>query len=199
MRRPLRWLIGAPSVLAVAAAGIVVYFAFIDTGYSHTELHADTGVAAVLTDGRPSGFVTCPERPGCVTLVFARGDTGGPLATRPPWSERLVVQLPRPTAGDRVDLAGPGVRAAFGAFDGRQFAAVGPGGIRGEIRIEATGPDELVATCDVVVDAVYSQRLAADRNQEVAFRGRFTFRVRPRPDGAAPGHLWPAPDPPKSK
>jgi hypothetical protein len=191
LRRVNRWLIGAPSLLAVVTAGVVVYFGFMDTAYFRTDLHADTALAAVANKGQGTGFVSCEERSGRVTLSFARGDRGGLFGSSPARSENLAVELAWPAAGDKIELDRAVVRIAFAAFDGWQFAVLGGGGVRGHIQIESADQSGIVASYDIFVDAVFTHRLAADRHQEINFRGRSTFRATPRPGGARPGELWP--------
>jgi len=191
MRRVRRWLIAGVILALVAGGGIAFYFTFVDTNYSKAELYEDTGLTSAE---KTPGFCLYVERAGRVTLAIERGEPHGIVTTAHGSIERVAVEMPRPSPGERVEVSGPEVRVYFLAFhDGRMHWTIGEGGVRGHLLIEEVTERRITASYEIVV-AAYTERLLPEfRSREIAFRGQSTFRARPRPDGERLGDLWPKP------
>ena len=178
MRRLRYWLIGLVGVAALVGGSIAFYYKFVDTAYSRAEFYTDTGVRPAPKDpGVIAGF-EYDERLGRITLVLVRGEPHGVVTTYHGWLERLSIDIPRPSSGERIELDRPDVRLAFGANDGRRFGEVGDGGIRGSLTLESVDDRRIVAAYDVTVDACFrSPYQPCLTHKEVVFRGRSTFRL----------------------
>jgi hypothetical protein len=189
MRRYRYWLIGLVGVAALAAGSVAFYFKFVDTAYSRAEFYADTGIDPVESPHVPEARYV--ERPGHVVLSFTRGEPHGIITTEHAWQDQLVIEMPNPSKGQRIDVADGTVRLAFFSTKSRQVATIGTGGIRGFLQIESVEPDRVVATYDITVDGFYPRFIPEAQHHEDAFRGRSTFRRRPRPEGDRLSDLWP--------
>jgi len=198
MRRIRYWLIGLVGLAAFVGGSVAFYYKFVDTAYSRAEFYADTGVRPMPKDpGVIAGF-KYEEKRGRITLALVRGEPHGIITTDHGWQEWLSIEIPRPSSGERIELNRPDVQLAFGANDGRRFGEVGDGGIRGFVQLESAGESRIVAVYEVTIDACYRHPYESClRHQDVVFRGRYTFRLRLRPDDEFIGDLWPRPGPPR--
>lgn len=194
MRRFRRWLI-ATVVLAIIVGGAVAfYFTFVDTAYSKAELYQDTGLSP---DRVKAGICFYEEKPGRVILALERGEPHGIITSFHGSIERIAVEMPRPVAGDRVDVTGPEIVVSFLAIlDGRIHWNIGQGGVRGHFLIESVSERRITASYEIVVDAYIERLLPEHRKREVVFQGKATFGAGSRPVGEHFGDLWPRPVPP---
>ena len=191
MRRTRHWIL-AVLVLAVLIGGaLAFYFTFVDTAYSRAEFYADTGLILVSAQADSTGLYAYGDKPGHVVLMLARGEPHGIVTYDHAWLETVSIEIPEPSAGERVSLGGANVQIAFGSTKLDQLARVGEGGIKGHLEIQSVGRDQIVASYDLVIDGVYPRFVPEHRHRDVVFRGRSTFRARPRPADQFAGELWP--------
>jgi hypothetical protein len=192
MRRVRFWVIGLLTLALLVGGLAAAYFTFIDTAYSRAVFYADAGLDPWRVDeGSIAGSVFV-NRPGRITLALSRGEPHGIVTTYHGWNESLWIEIPRPSKDERIELDRPDARAAFGAVDGRHFAEVGDGGIRGNVQIVSADENRIVAVYDVTADACYRNPYQPClRHEDVVFRGRSVFRLRSRPMDAVAGDIWP--------
>jgi hypothetical protein len=191
MRRIRYWLIGFAILALLAGGSVAVYFKFIDTAYSRAEFYADTGIEPVSSPNVPESRYVA--RPGHITLSFTRGEPHGIITTEHDWQDQVVVEIPSPGEGQRIELTDGGVHVAFVSTKWRQVAHIGAGGVRGYVQLDSVGPHRVVATYDIVVDGFYSRFIPEAQHHDDVFQGRSTFRLRPRPEEARLGDFWPKP------
>ena len=170
---------------------IAFYFKFVDTAYSHAEFYADTGLVPAPVQPDLLGLFSYEAKPSHVVVMLTRGEPHGIVTTSHGWSDTIAIEIPAPSGGEHIDLNGPNIRIAFTSFDGRQFARIGEGGIKGYLDIEAVGQHRLDTRYDIVVDGVYPRFVPEHRHKGVVFRGQSTFRLRPRPTDQFGGDIWP--------
>src|SRR5262245_5238411 len=200
MRRIRWWLIGVTCLVTVLWGAVAFYYKLVDTAYFDAEFYSETGIGASPTEPGVIAMSAYEERSGRITLCLLRGEPHGIITTSHGWDQRLSIEIPWPSNGERIELDRSDVRMAFGAFDGRRFAEVGDGGVRGHIRIESADKHRVVATYDITVDACYrSPYQACSRHEDVVLSGQSKFRLRPRPEDVRVGDLWPRPQPKSPK
>ena len=176
---------------ALAGGAVAFYYAFVDTAYSRAEYYAGTGLVSVSDQVDSAGLYSYANKPGHIVLMLTRGEPHGIVTSEHGWSETVSIELLEPSVGERVDLAGANVRIAFGSTKSNQLARIGEGGIKGHLGIEAVGTHQIVASYDLVIDGVYPRFVSEHRHHDVVFRGRSTFRLRPRPTDQFGGDIWP--------
>jgi hypothetical protein len=191
MRRIRLWLI---VVLAAAVVGgaIAFYFKFVDTAYSRAEFYTETGLVPISASPDTAGRFALEPRPGRVVLLLTRGEPHGVITTEHHWWETVVIDIPEPTGPTPIDLASPDVRVGLFSYKWRQFPKIGAGGVRGRIEIESVRAERIVADYDLAIDGDYRRFVPEHRHHDVVFRGRLTFRLRPRIEGEFAGDVWPA-------
>jgi hypothetical protein len=176
------------ALLCVGGA-ITGYKVVLDRSYSDAACYPDAGISPDANDSRASVIT---RRPGRITLLLTRGERESPFMTDASWHEEVAIEIPRPSAGDRIDLAGPDERVGYGKsqpFFGQ--TEIGDRGVRGQIEIHAIDGGGLAASYEVVLDG-YSARLLPDhRHREVAFRGRSRFPAHTPPPDRRYWSLWP--------
>jgi len=190
MRRLRRWLLVVFILAAVVIGSVGLYHKFIDTAYVESEFYADTGLATVPKQADTTQGIVYQDQPGRVTLVLRRGEPHGVITTEHDWWEIVTIDMPRPSPGQRIILDSADVRVLFFSYKFRQFPTIGDNGIRGHIDIDSVGQRRIMASYEIVIDAVYPRLVPESRHREVTFRGRSTFRAASRPDGAVGGQLW---------
>jgi hypothetical protein len=184
-RTAIRW-IGIP-IGILLVLGAVLYFAVLDTSYSRTEFYPDTELTV------SAGSLGYAEQPGRITLVLTRGERESPLGfTDTGWREEMCVELSPPNAGERIDVAGPGVRVGYRKLQPLGVPwQIGERGVRGYIHVQAVSPHRLVVEYYVVIDAYAERLLPEAQHREVKFEGTSTFRSGSRPVQSWRGGVWP--------
>jgi len=191
MRRRRYLLIGLLCLAALVVGSVWFYFKFIDTRYFRAEFYSDTGISVPSNDPKTDGPIVYEEQEGKVTLVLTRGEPHGVMTTEHDWVESVSIEIPSPSRNARIDLGSPNVRTSLGSYKWRQFPSIGEGGVRGHIEIESADKRQITASYDIVIDGVYPRFVPEHQHREVVFRGRSTFRARPRPEGEHLGIVWP--------
>ena len=186
-----RWIVTLGAALLCVSGAITCYKVVIDRSYSDAACYPDAGISPDANDLRASVIA---GRPGRITLLLMRGERESPIMTDASWHEEVAIDIPRPSAGDQIDLAGPDVRIGYGKF--QPFLGqteIGDRGVRGQIEIHAIDRGGLAASYEVVLDGYSTRLLPEYRHRAVTFRGRSRFPARsPSPDRRY-WSLWPRP------
>jgi hypothetical protein len=192
MRRIRNWLVAFLALAVLVSVGVVFYFKFVDTSYSRAEFYDNTGIVPAPIDTGAIGTSALIEQDGQITLHLSRGEPHATFSTYHGWNETIWIVIRRPASGERIQFASPEVKTAFSAFDSRHLADIGDGGVSGSLQVVSVNENRIVASYDVTVDACYrSPYQPCLRHKNVVFRGQSTFRLRPRPESAVLGDLWP--------
>ena len=174
--RPL-WITLAVLAVAVGSA-VAFYYAVLDRNYSTAEFFADTMIGP---DPSRAESMTYLQQPGRLTIALIRGETESQFMTDSSWREIVGIDIPRPSAGDWIDLANPDVKVAYGRAAPFVSSVIGDRGVRGHIQVHEIDHRNLSVSYEIVIDA-FSPRLQPEyQHREVTFRGRSNFRSMPRP------------------
>ena len=170
-------------VLAMMTAAGVVLYLLLDTSYESAAMYENTGIGP---DPNDPPTLICLERSGRVTLVLVRGEGESRLGfTDTGWREIVAIDMPRPAAGDRIDLSGADVRVGYRKSQAFISWVIGDGGVRGHIHIRSVDANRIVASYEILIDAFCERNIPLHQHRDVIFDGRSTFSSAAAANGAS--------------
>jgi hypothetical protein len=195
MRRTRRRLLALLILAAVAGGAMAFYFKYVDTSYTHAFFFADTALKGDTSLVQDPIRDRLPATPGRVVLAVTRGERDGiGLVTADhSWHEAILIDIPTPFGGEHIDLSDPDVRITFECHDRWEnvWTAIAIGGVRGHLDIKSVGASRISAEYEVIVDIEdWNSTMDQKRHRDVVFRGRSTFRERPRLTPTPPLNPW---------